>query len=186
MLVHAALGAKKAARAAVVAKFAWQTAALRDAPLAHLDTIMQTMLAQGGHSLTATNVATLDPRALTLADGKTIGEGVAPILRGHTIPAAAVDELVSKYAALLATAQTCAWFRPMLEVVATQLLTTSLGAGLRQALAASTSVFGFGSDIYSMAMYFASGQLNLGAAQHNPPSDGRGGAQRAPEPGQDR
>jgi hypothetical protein len=109
-------------------------------------------------------VATLDPMALTVADGKTIGEGVAPILRGHTVPADAVDELLSKYAALLKTAQACAWFRPMLEAVVTQLLTASLGAWLRQAFAALTSVFGFGSDIYSMAVYFVSGQFVVGFA----------------------
>jgi hypothetical protein len=164
MLVHAALEAKKLARGAAVSKFALQTVALRDAPLAHLDTILRTMLAEGGHSLTAADVVKLDPKALTVADGKIIGEGVTPILRGHTVPANAVDELVSKYAALTSTAQTCVWFRPMLEVVVTQLLTASLGARLRQTFAASTSVFDVCSNIYSMAVYFLSGQFVVGFA----------------------
>ncbi len=131
---------------------------LRSSPLAHLDTILQTMLAKGGHSLTDADVMTLDPMALTAAAAKTVGESVTPILRDHTGPANAVDELLSKYAARLLTVQTCAWFTPMLEVVVTQLLTASLGAGLRLAFAAGTSVFDIGSDIYSIAVYFLSGQ----------------------------
>jgi len=162
MLLHAMPNAGKAARAAAVSNFVAQTAVLRDAPLAHLSTVLKTMLARGGSGLTAGNVATLDPAALTKAEARTIGEGVAPILRGHTVPADAADELLRQYSALRATAESCAWFRPMLEALLTQQLATSLSAVLRQTVAASASLLDTGSDIYSMAVYFASGQFVVG------------------------
>ena len=86
--------------------------------LVPLDAVLVGWIGEQGFELAAQDVPTADPAALTMAEAATIGRGCAAILRISATPDEAVDESLSTYPALRATAQHHVWFRPMLLTVA--------------------------------------------------------------------
>jgi hypothetical protein len=160
MMMNAALKASKARRAEVVAAFISRTAMLREAPLANLHAILQSMICKDGHNLMASNVATQDLAQLTMADARTIGDGITAIRRSHMVPAKAVAEVLAKYAVLQATAHQCAW--PMLATTFARLMAVSTGKKLRLAFSASMSLLDIGTDLWTMLVYLLSKQFLTG------------------------
>jgi hypothetical protein len=52
---------------------------LRQAPVANLATMLQSMISNETHNILAGDVATQDPAQLTAADAETIGDGITSI-----------------------------------------------------------------------------------------------------------
>ena len=188
MLMDAALQAAKAKRKEAVATFFSRTAMLREAPMANLATMLQSMISNESHSILAGDVATQDPAHLTAADAEAIGDGITSIRRVHFAPTKAVQEVFAQYAALRVTAQLCPWFEPMLTVIITRLMEASIGKKLRLAQSAALSLLDVGSDVFAMLTYYVAGEvlhgladLNGGLLQHRGAGDPRLLPQYAPQ-----
>ncbi len=110
MLMNVAIRASRRHRAEAVASFISRTAMLQEAPVAHLDTLLQSLICNESHHILAGDVATQDPTQLTVAEAHNIGDGITVIRRGHMVPTRAVAEVLDKYPVLRATALQCDWF----------------------------------------------------------------------------
>jgi hypothetical protein len=163
MLMHVALKAPKAHRAKAVAKFVLRTAMLREAPLANLPTVLETMISKDCHNILAGDVATQGLAQLTASDAKTIGDGITTIRRRHFAPANAVEDIFNQYNVLRATAQQCPWFEPMLTVVITRLMDVSIGQKLRLAQSTVLSLLDVGTDLFAMLAYYVAGEMFTGS-----------------------
>jgi hypothetical protein len=163
MLMDAALRASKRRRAAAVATFISRTEMLREAPLAHLDTLLQSTICTSSLRVLAGAVATQDPAQLAAAEADIIGKGIRSIVRGHKVPARAVAELLEKYPVLCATAQQLPWFEPMLTATIARRMAVSMSRSLRLALITSLSLLDVGSDLWTMLIYFLSEQYLTGS-----------------------
>ena len=156
LLMDAALSEKEADREAAVSKFVEETTVLREEPIAHLTTILQ-MLAVNHFGL-ARSVATPDPEALTETEARSIGKGFLFILIGNTMPEAAVDEFILKYAAVRALAESQVWVRPMLLQIAKRHMgIMPLGMKLRVTIGAVLSIGDVFSDLYMTIFFFRNG-----------------------------
>jgi hypothetical protein len=163
MLMDAALQAAKAKRAEAVAAFVSHTAMLREAPVANLATMLQSMISNEGHSILASDVATQDPAQLTAADVQTIGDGITSIRRVHFAPTKAVQEAFAQYPVLRVMAQQCPWFEPMLAVIISRLMEASIGKKVRLAQSAALSLLDVGSDVFAMLTYYVAGEVLTGS-----------------------
>ena len=161
MYVETMLAAKKHERATAISQFVMRTAMLRNCPFSHLDAML-IAIARNKMSL-ASDVATSDPSLLTESEAIKIGRAFEPMLRGNTMPTAAVDELVLKYPALLAMLLGHTWFRPMLEVIAKrQMARAPHGTKLRVLLGVLLSFFDVASTIYNVVTLFHGGYTRTG------------------------
>jgi hypothetical protein len=120
MLMDAARKAKRNRRAKAIATFVSRTAMLREAPLAHLGIVLQSIICKESRASMisvaplAGDVGTQDPALLSAADAGKIADGISSIRRSHTVLAKVVAEVFTQYVVLRATAQQCAWFQTML------------------------------------------------------------------------
>jgi hypothetical protein len=158
MAVDTMLSAKKHERATAIFQFVTRTTMLRESTFAHLDAML-VAIARNKMSF-ASDIATSDPSLLTEKEATTIGRAFEPMLRSNTMPTAAVDELVLKYASLLAVVVTYTWFRPMLEIIAKrQMARAPLGTKLRVGLGALLSFFNVASSIYNIVSLLQEGHV---------------------------
>jgi hypothetical protein len=117
VFMNAALKPKKPRRREAVAVFISRTAMLREAPLANLTVVLQSIVCKESLNTLPGDVPTEDPPRLTAVDAETIGEAITLIRRSHSVPEKAVGAVLSKYTVLRATARQCAWFEPFLVAV---------------------------------------------------------------------
>jgi hypothetical protein len=136
---------------------------LREAPVANLATMLQSMISKKRHNILASDVATLVPAELTAADARVIGDGITSIRRGHAVPTKAVQEVLAQYPVLRAAAQQCPWFEPMLTVIITRLMEASIGKKLRLTQSATLSLLDVGSDVFAMLTYYVAGEVLTGS-----------------------
>jgi hypothetical protein len=159
MLMNAEQQASKRHRAEAVAAFISRTAMLRDAPLAHLDTMLQSLICSRGLRVLAGAAATQDPAQLMAAEADIIGEGIMSIIRSQMMPAKAIAEVLDRYPVLRSTAQHCAWFEPMLAATIARRMAISIGKKLRLGFSTTLSLLDVGSDVATMLIYFLSEQF---------------------------
>jgi hypothetical protein len=151
--------ANKSDRASAIIQFVLVTALLNTCVLVPLDGMLVAWIAEAGIDVLAQDVRTADPAALTTVEAATIGRGCAAILRISATPDEAVDESLSKYPALRATAQQHVWFRPMLVTVAKRCrAAASPGMRLRLGLGAGFSIMDMLSDMANIVQMFLNGQ----------------------------
>ena len=160
MVMDVAAAAKKDERPAAVAEFIQQTAMLCDTTATHLATIVQHLVAPLHANIgIAQNVATDNPASLTEAEAAHIGKGFASIVLCNTMPEAAVDEFLRKYAAMRVLMEAHAWMRPLLLIVAKrQMVSTPMGLKLRVAAGALLSLADVGSDLYMIIQFLQNGE----------------------------
>ena len=113
-----------------------QTAMLRDAGLAHLNTILvKALTASEPQAHIARSslepespVRAEDPACLTENEAREIGLHFALLFESALGPAEAAAQLVRRYFVLQKLDSRCAWFRPLLTTLADRRLTTMRGA----------------------------------------------------------
>jgi hypothetical protein len=163
MLMDAALKAPKAQRKEAVATFIARTAMLREASVANLATMLQSMISKKRHNILAGDVATQATAELTAADARVIGDGITSIRRGHVVPTKVVQEVLAQYPVLRTAVQQYPWFEPMLTVIITRLMEASIGKKLRLAQSTVLSLLDVGSDLFAMLAYFVAGEVLTGS-----------------------
>ena len=97
---------------------------------------------------------------LTAPEFTLIGKALSVLLLANTSPEAAVDEYIHRFPALQQLDTQNDWFRPMMVVIGTKILTASLKGGkIRVYGGAALSILDMISDTIMIMIYFQTGQI---------------------------
>jgi hypothetical protein len=156
MLMDVALSVPRRQLRSTVDAFVAETAVLRECELGHLSDMLLALCEN--RLQIAKPVANADISSLSEAEALEVGRGFALTLLGCSAPAEAVADYVCEYPVLEALMQRYAWFRPMLNTVATRLLERSpYGLRLRLGIGAFLSICEVIIDLKVISSFFIDG-----------------------------
>lgn len=162
MLMDARASVRRRDRLSAATEFMSRVEMLRDCPFPHLRPLLLACVANKYRRTRHT--ATLDPRLLTEEEAITIGCGFAGIILSNSRPTMAVEEMLRTYPALSTLASEISYVGPILEVIATRLMSRSVGMKLRVANGLFLSFFDMVSDFTAIVAYHTQGDGATAAA----------------------
>ena len=162
MLMDVRASVRRRDRSSAATEFMSRVEMLRDCPFPHLRPLLLACVANKYRR--ARHTATLDPRLLTEEEAITIGCGFAAIILSNNRPTIAVQEMLRTYPALSTLASEISYVGPILEVIATRLMSRSVGMKLRVANGLFLSFFDMVSDFTAIVAYHTQGDGATAAA----------------------